>query len=413
MKPSIVELPGKGNYALILPNTIEFGLDVSSKEELISWINDIEESWTASDQIDNPNLKSEIGLIVTFDCNLGCIYCYARGGESRETMLFTTATEAINFVHEKEGRDCLIINLVGGGEPLLNLDLVRDIVEYAKSVFKSVEVNVVTNTTFGKKTLDWILTNKIVVRSSYDGEMQDKQRPYRNGSSCKKTVVENIRNLVAENNPLTVSCIVTENGVNTLRKTIDEMVDIGVGAIEFEVARKTSVSRNSGWNEPNPFKFADALLDVIGYAANMNGKIQVSTSYFSVPRVGGNYCGVSGKNRIITPSGLVTSCLDVSRVNDPYAEKLIFGDTILKSSENKAFLENFENLSARGCFGCNLQMICQGGCPMAGLWEHGLPVRKSMYTCTFEHYFLPKLLLAMAENPDVVTVLTGESEFKC
>lgn len=417
MKSNLVELPGIGNYALILPGQINYGLEVSSKKELDDWVKEIEASWKVEPNQKISESVSEIGIIATFDCNLGCIYCYARGGESHEVMLFTTAIEAVKYIHNKERREKLVINLVGGGEPLLYLDLVKDIVEYAKGLFNEVEVRVVTNTTFGKDVLDWIVANRVVVSSSYDGVMQDKQRPYRNGTSNKKTVMKNIRSLVEASNPVSVTSVVTAEGVGTLRQTLDEVVGMGIETIEFEAARRTGVSRDNGWNEPNPVEFAKALLDVIDYAAQQSRKIHVLTGFFSIPRVGGSYCGVSGKNMIVTPTGLITACLDVSRATDLYANKIIYGemkgDTILENSESKAFLSNFDNLEVRGCISCNLRMICQGGCPMTGLWEGGVPVGKSLYTCTFEHYFLPRLLLAMAENPDVVSVVAGKSEYKC
>lgn len=418
MKPSIVELPGLGNYALIFPKRIEFGLGVTSKIELAEWIEEVEETRKKDYFEVKTASESVIGLIPTFGCNLNCVYCYANGGDTKEIILFSLATEAIKYVYESEGKDTLRLDLVGGGEPLLYIDLVANIVEYAKSLFKNVVVTVVTNATFGKRTLDWMAASKTVVRASYDGVMQDFQRPFRNGKSSKKTVMDNIRNMVAIGVPLTVSCVVTAEGVDTMRGTLDEMVDMGVKAIEFEAARGTEASRKRGWTEPDPIRFADALMNAIEYASGLNHKIQIFTGYFSTPRETTGYCGVSGKNRTVTPSGLVTSCLEVSRPTDPYAEKMLYGEVgdgkILINSEKLAFLENFDSLAGReGCLKCNLRMICQGGCPLAGVWERGFPLRKSLYTCTLERYFLPKLLLAMAENPDIASVVTNEAKNIC
>jgi uncharacterized protein len=417
MKSNIVSLPGGNNYAIILPGTIMYGLEVNSNEELSELIKEAEEYQPESQKNQNIHPFSTIGLIPTFDCNLRCIYCYARGGDSKEVLLFTIATDAIKYIFEKEKNDSLKIDLVGGGEPLLYIDLVRDIVDYAKSLFKNVEVHVVTNTTFGKKTLDWITKNNVLVRVSYDGVMQEKQRPFWNGRSSKQIVTSNINKLVDSKIPLMVQCIVTSDGVNTLRKTMTELINMGVKTVKFEAARSTDVSRKANWVEPNPVIFAKALLDVIEFASEQDKDIKIDTGYFSIPNEG-NYCGIFRHNRMITPTGLITSCLEVSRPTDPYSDKIIYGEVsqgkiVFDPDKHQGLSKIDISKQIGGCISCNLQMICRGGCPMEGIWESGFPLRKSRYTCAVEHAFLPKLLLDMAKDPKIVSVVANEAQILC
>jgi len=414
MEPNVVKLPGKGNYALIIPGQIVYGLEVSSPDELSQLVKEV----SLTGLMAKPEIKSkvsEIGLIPTFGCNLYCVYCYARGGESWEVLEDAVVRKVLDDIRKTEGHDKLKIDLLGGGEPLLNLGWVKRAETYAKTLFREVNFSVVTNGTFGTQTLDWIAATKAEIQISYDGVMQELQRPYQNGSSSKKKVQENIRKVASMGVPLSVSCVVTARGINTLRQTLDELLSMGVKTVEFEAARGTTMSRKTDWTEPNPIQFADALLDVISYACSLDKGIEINTGYFSIPGVDEGYCGISGRSRVITPHGLVTACLEVSRPADPYADKVIYGkvdnDRIVIEAEKKAFLKNFDNLAGRGgCLGCNLRMLCQGGCPLAGVWEKGLPVRKSTYTCTLEHYFLPRLLLMMAENPDVAAVVANNVE---
>jgi len=394
-----------------------YGLDVNTESDLAGLIKEAEEYEDNSYiETGNPSV-STIGLIPTFDCNLRCIYCYARGGDSKEILSFTVATDAIRYIHETEGNDSLKIDLVGGGEPLLYIDLVGNIVHYAQTLFKNVEVHVVSNTTFGKKTLDWITANNVLVRVSYDGVMQDLQRPFVSGQSSKLIVTGNIRNLVDAKVSLMVQCIVTSNGVHTLRETLNELIDMGVNTVKFEAARSTDVSRRANWTEPNPVEYANALLDVIEYAAEQKKDIKIDTGYFSVPNETG-YCGISGHNRMITPTGLITSCLEVSRPTDPYSDKIIYGEVsngkIAVNFDKQRELNNI-NLSKQigGCASCNLKLICRGGCPMEGIWEYGFPLKKSGYTCAVEHVFLPRLLLRMAEDPKIVSVVANEVKILC
>ena len=74
-------------------------------------------------------------LHVSHDCNLRCKYCFADEGayhSVRETMSFETAKAAIDFLLKESGdRKVLEVDFFGG-EPLMNLGVVKRTVYYAK-----------------------------------------------------------------------------------------------------------------------------------------------------------------------------------------------------------------------------------------------------------------------------------------
>ena len=72
-------------------------------------------------------------------CNLRCKYCFAEGGDyakGRKIMPFEVAKAAIDFVIEKSGSRRNIEIDFFGGEPLMNFQVVKDLVAYARSVEK-------------------------------------------------------------------------------------------------------------------------------------------------------------------------------------------------------------------------------------------------------------------------------------
>ena len=79
-------------------------------------------------------------LHVSHDCNLRCRYCFASTGDfgtgHRMTMDFETAKRAIDFVIAKSGHRRNIEVDFFGGEPLMNFDVVKRLVTYARSVEK-------------------------------------------------------------------------------------------------------------------------------------------------------------------------------------------------------------------------------------------------------------------------------------
>ena len=83
-------------------------------------------------------------LHVAHTCNLNCSYCFASQGRfhgERAIMSFETGKRAIDFLVENSGtRRNLEVDFFGG-EPLLNWDVVKQIVEYARSIEKSAGKN--------------------------------------------------------------------------------------------------------------------------------------------------------------------------------------------------------------------------------------------------------------------------------
>ncbi len=78
-------------------------------------------------------------LHVAHDCNLACKYCFASEGEyhgDRALMPLEIGKKAIDFlVANSQNRRNLEIDFFGG-EPLMNFDMVKDVVAYARSIEK-------------------------------------------------------------------------------------------------------------------------------------------------------------------------------------------------------------------------------------------------------------------------------------
>lgn len=107
-------------------------------------------------------------LQVTQNCNLRCSYCAYSGAyynrtHSQKRMSFEMAKKAIDFLfsHSSE-RDQLVIGFYGG-EPLLEFDLITQIVEYSESIGwgKKLRYVVTTNATLlTDKVLDFFVVTR-------------------------------------------------------------------------------------------------------------------------------------------------------------------------------------------------------------------------------------------------------------
>ncbi|MBP3462002.1 MAG: thioether cross-link-forming SCIFF peptide maturase [Tyzzerella sp.] len=85
------------------------------------------------------NVVKALCLHVAHTCNLNCSYCFASQGKyhgERAIMSYEVGKRALDFLIENSGtRRNLEVDFFGG-EPLMNWDVVKDLVKYARSVEK-------------------------------------------------------------------------------------------------------------------------------------------------------------------------------------------------------------------------------------------------------------------------------------
>ncbi|MBP0958758.1 MAG: thioether cross-link-forming SCIFF peptide maturase [Oscillospiraceae bacterium] len=145
-------------------------------------------------------------LLISQDCNLRCEYCFAETGDfgmGRSLMSLETGKKAIDFLLEKSGnRENLELDFFGG-EPLMNFDVVKEIVKYArereKKYGKNFRFTVTTNgLLLTDDKIDFINKEMSNVVLSIDGRkcVNDRMRHRVDGTGCYDTIVEKFRKTV-------------------------------------------------------------------------------------------------------------------------------------------------------------------------------------------------------------------------
>ncbi len=145
-------------------------------------------------------------LHVSHDCNLRCDYCFAATGDfgtGRKLMTFETGKKAIDFLlRESAGRKNLELDFFGG-EPLMNFDVVKQIVEYAreeeKKVGKTIRFTITTNgMLLTEDKMDFINNEMSNVVLSIDGrkEVNDRMRKRVDGRGSYDRIIENFKKFV-------------------------------------------------------------------------------------------------------------------------------------------------------------------------------------------------------------------------
>ena len=144
-------------------------------------------------------------LHIAHDCNLACKYCFAEEGEyhgGRALMSYEVGKKALDFLIANSGNRVNLEVDFFGGEPLMNFQVVKDLVAYGRSKEKEFNKKFrFTLTTNGMLLTDEVMefANKEManVVLSIDGrkEVHDFMRPTRNGKGSYDLIIDKFKKM--------------------------------------------------------------------------------------------------------------------------------------------------------------------------------------------------------------------------
>ena len=149
-------------------------------------------------------------LHIAHDCNLACKYCFAEEGEyhgRRALMSYEVGKKALDFLIANSGnRHNLEVDFFGG-EPLLNWQVVKDLVAYGREQVKihnkHFRFTLTTNgVLLNDEVQDFVNKEMDNVVLSLDGrkEINDQMRPFRNGTGSYDLIVPKFQKLAESRN---------------------------------------------------------------------------------------------------------------------------------------------------------------------------------------------------------------------
>lgn len=152
-------------------------------------------------------LVKSMCLLVAEDCNLRCKYCFAGTGDighDRRLMTKEVGKAAVDFIIKNSGnRQHCEIDFFGG-EPLINMPVVKYVTEYVRQREKETnKIFKLTLTTNGMllndENIKWLNDNNISLVLSLDGrkEVHDNMRPDVGGRGSYEKVLGNFKKMVA------------------------------------------------------------------------------------------------------------------------------------------------------------------------------------------------------------------------
>ena len=317
-------------------------------------------------------------LHIAHDCNLACKYCFADEGEyhgqKRELMSLEVGKKAIDFLIENSGNRVNLEVDFFGGEPLMNFDVVKKIVEYGRSKEKEFNKNFrFTLTTNGVLIDDDVIEfcNKEIsnVVLSLDGRkcINDLMRPTRNGKGSYDIIVPKFKKFVEKRGDKSyyVRGTFTRNNIDFF-KDFEEMANLGFDEISIEpvVAAPTEDYSIREEDLPQIFEEYDKLaLDIID---RYKKKKPVTFFHYMLDLNGGpcvykrlSGCGSGTEYLAVTPQGELYPCHQFVGID---GFKL---GTVFDGINNQDVVNEFKlcNVYAKdNCKDCFARFYCSGGC---------------------------------------------------
>ncbi len=335
--------------------------------------------FTEKDEDINPELFSlstkALCLNVAHLCNMKCEYCFASQGDfntKKGLMSIEVGRKAIDFLISKsEGRRNLEVDFFGG-EPLLNIEVVKQIVNYARKREEETghqfNFTLTTNSVLlTDEIMDFIISNDISIILSLDGrpEINDRHRLLNNGKGSYNIIMPNIRNAVARN-PVSyyVRGTFTRHNPN-FSLDVKHMAEQGFESLSMEPAVGAdgdfSIRREDlPWVLAEYEKLTELLLDYFKKGQTVNFfhyNLNLQAGPCLAKRVSG--CGAGSEYLVITPEGDIYPCHQLVGEKDFYLGNL--AQNQLDEKIQAAFRANHLGNKPE-CVKCWARYFCGGGC---------------------------------------------------
>ncbi len=345
-------------------------------------------------------------LLVAHTCDLNCSYCFASQGKfhgKEGIMTLETAKRAIDFLVENSGnRRNLEVDFFGG-EPLLNFELCKETVAYARSIEQTHNKNFrFTLTTNGVKlndeVMEWANKECYNVVLSLDGrkEVHDRFRVDRAGRGSYDRIVPNFQKFAASRGDKSYYMRGTFSHYNTdFTKDIFHMADdLGFRELSMEPVVTDPSSPSALTEEDLPVLYEQyEILAKDMLRRERDGKpitfyhymIDLEHGPCVYKRVSG--CGSGTEYMAVTAWGDLYPCHQF--VNDPEYKLGDIWNGVQHEDIRDAFKEC--NVYSRPeCRECWARMYCAGGCAanalhatgdIHGVYEYGCKLFRKRMEC--------------------------------
>ncbi len=313
---------------------------------------------------------------ICHDCNFRCRYCFADEGayhSKRESMTFETAKAAVDFLIKNSGNRKVLEMDFFGGEPLMNLDVLKQTVYYAKEAgAKAGKKFLFTTTTnallLNDETIAFFNAEMENVVLSLDGrkEVHDAIRKSVNGKGTFDLIIDKIKKFISlrGNKSYYVRGTFTAKNLD-FSKDVLFIADQGVDSISMEpVVTEIDDLQIKAEHLPTIEKEYETLCEAY-LQRHAEGK-GFNFFHFNIDLEGGpclskrvSACGAGNEYFSVTPNGDLYPCHQFA------GDESFRMGSVFTGIERTELREKFKNsclFTRKKCENCFAKFICSGGC---------------------------------------------------
>ena len=314
-------------------------------------------------------------LHIAHDCNLACKYCFAGEYHGRRALMsYEVGKKALDFLIANSGtRRNLEVDFFGG-EPLMNWQVVKDLVAYGREQEKLHDKHFrFTLTTNGVLLNDEVqeFVNKEMdnVVISLDGrkEVNDQMRPFRNGKGSYDLIVPKFQKLAESRNQekYYIRGTFTRNNLD-FSKDVEHFADLGFKQMSIEpvVGDDTEPYAIQKEDLPQIFEEYDKLAKFL-IEREKSGR-GFNFFHFMIDLEGGpcvskrlSGCGSGTEYLAVTPWGDFYPCHQFVGQEEFLMGNVDEGITKPEIAEEFRGCSVYSKESCRTCFA---RFYCSGGC---------------------------------------------------
>ena len=325
-------------------------------------------------------------LHIAHDCNLACKYCFAEEGEyhgRRALMSFEVGKKALDFLVANSGNRVNLEVDFFGGEPLMNWDVVKQLVAYGRSLEKpnnkKFRFTLTTNgVLLNDEVMEFVNKDMSNVVLSLDGrkEVNDRMRPFRTGKGSYDLIVPKFQKLAESRNQTNyyIRGTFTRNNLD-FSEDVKHFADLGFKQMSIEpvVGPEEDPYSIREQDLPQIMEEYDKLaLEYIDRYKKGNGfnffhfMIDLTQGPCVYKRLSG--CGSGTEYLAVTPWGDFYPCHQFVGNEDFLMGNVDEG--IIKPEIVKEF-GNCNVYSKEKCKNCFAKFYCSGGCAANSYNFHG------------------------------------------
>ena len=310
----------------------------------------------------------QLYVLPSFKCNFACSYCFSANGRATEEISLEDLLATIDFFVSRHriDSDRLSISYLGGGEPTLSWDKVRQGIEYADLLAARQGIKIYHTVVTNGSMIDCVMArffkkHDVLVRVSFEilPEIQSLQR------GKYDDVERGIKVLALEGTRHMVRSMITPNNVSLMEKMIEEL------NLRFPSVRNVLfdpiTSSATFCDGETTRKFYELYIEHFLSARNVGKQLGIDVANATLRNLdlivdrycAGEFC--------LTPDGAITICHQVSSPREKGYEDFIYGKVV--NGHLTIDRKKFQLLKSRytiydnpRCNDCDVKWTCGGGC---------------------------------------------------